>query len=206
MRLTPGRRRRVRFYAGKAAGDPQRLGVPQARGVVTATECGSHAVVDAEIGGVSGKGAGEQALARKLYARLELQSLVLADRNFDNWEQGPGAVRQAPAPALRWRVKAYGDAVLIEALPDGSRPPGAGSSKVTGRARERLIEAAKAGQDLDPGKAPPSSVIKHQVPDRDGGGNAQPIADHHHHHLPVQAPAAVRAKAGPPALGAPNRE
>ena len=38
--------------------------------MVTVSECGSHAVVDAEIGGVAGKGAGEQALARRLYARL----------------------------------------------------------------------------------------------------------------------------------------
>jgi hypothetical protein len=38
---------------------------------VTISECGSHAAADAEIGGVAGKGAGEQALARKLYSRLD---------------------------------------------------------------------------------------------------------------------------------------
>ena len=38
---------------------------------VTVSECGSHAVVDAEIGAIGGKGSGEQALARRLYARLE---------------------------------------------------------------------------------------------------------------------------------------
>jgi len=63
-------------YAGKAAGDPERPAFPKVR-VVTVSECGSHAVVDAEIGGVSGKGAGEQALARKLYARLDPDWLLL---------------------------------------------------------------------------------------------------------------------------------
>ncbi len=46
-------------YAGKAAGDPERPAFPKVR-VVTVSECGSHAVVDAGIGGVSGKGAGSR--------------------------------------------------------------------------------------------------------------------------------------------------
>jgi Insertion element 4 transposase N-terminal len=57
-------------YAGKAAGHPDRPAFPKVR-VVTVSECGSHAVVDAEIGGVAGKGAGGQALARRLSPRLD---------------------------------------------------------------------------------------------------------------------------------------
>lgn len=34
---------------------------------MTVSECGSHAMVDAEMGGIAGKGSGEQALARRLY-------------------------------------------------------------------------------------------------------------------------------------------
>ena len=41
-------------------------GVPKVR-VVTVSECASHAVADAAMGGVAGKGAGEQSLARELY-------------------------------------------------------------------------------------------------------------------------------------------
>jgi hypothetical protein len=52
-------------FTSQAAGDPDRPACPKAR-VVTVSECGSHAVVDAEIGGLAGKAAGEQALARKL--------------------------------------------------------------------------------------------------------------------------------------------
>jgi len=38
-----------------------RAAFPRVR-VVTVSECGSHAVVDAEIGGIAGKGSGEQSL------------------------------------------------------------------------------------------------------------------------------------------------
>ena len=50
-------------FAGASAGDPEKAAFPKVR-VVTISECPSHAVVDARIGGV-GKGAGEQSLARQ---------------------------------------------------------------------------------------------------------------------------------------------
>jgi hypothetical protein len=54
-------------------------------GVVTVSECASHAMTDAEIGGIAGKGAGEQSLPRGLYARLAEDWLLIAVRNFYNW-------------------------------------------------------------------------------------------------------------------------
>ena len=178
-------------YAGKAAGDPERPAFPKVR-VVTVSECGSHAVVDAEIGGVSGKGAGEQALARKLYARLDPDWLVLADRNFYNWEDWCAAADTGAA--LLWRVKSDLRLPLIEALPDGSYVSVLASPKVTGRARERLIEAAKAGQDLDPGRARLVRVIEYEVPDRDGDGKGELIALITTITDPMKAPAAVLAQ------------
>jgi Insertion element 4 transposase N-terminal len=68
-------------YAGKAPGDADRPAFSKVR-VVTVSECGSHAVVEAEIGGVAGKGAGEQSLARRLYRRLAGDWLLIAGRNF----------------------------------------------------------------------------------------------------------------------------
>ena len=65
-------------YAGSGVG---RSAFPKVR-VVTVSECASHAVVDAEIGPITGKGSGEQALARRLYPRLEEDWLLIADRNF----------------------------------------------------------------------------------------------------------------------------
>src|SRR5260370_17009268 len=45
-------------YAGKDPAASDRPAFPKVR-VVTVSECGSHAVVDAAIGGVAGKGAGD---------------------------------------------------------------------------------------------------------------------------------------------------
>src|ERR1022692_2139724 len=90
-------------YSGKGAGDAERPAYPKVR-VVTVSECGSHAVADAEIGGVAGKGAGEQSLARRLYARLEEDWLLIADRNFFNWADWKAAA--ATGADLLWRVKA----------------------------------------------------------------------------------------------------
>ena len=54
---------------------------------MTVSECGSHAAVAAAVGpAAGGKGSGEQALARRLYPRLEQDWLLLADRNFYSWK------------------------------------------------------------------------------------------------------------------------
>src|ERR1022692_1670530 len=50
-------------YSGAAADGAVRPAFPKVR-VVTVGECASHAVADAEMGGVAGKGAGGQALGR----------------------------------------------------------------------------------------------------------------------------------------------
>jgi hypothetical protein len=160
-------------YSGKSAGDPDRPAFPKVR-VVTVSECGSHAVVDAEIGGVAGKGAGEQALARRLYQRLADDWLVTADRNFYNWDDWRAAADSGAA--LLWRVKSDLRLPLLEALADGSYLSVLVSPKVTGKARDRLIEAAKAGEDPDAGKARRVRVIEYEVPDREGDGKGELIA------------------------------
>jgi hypothetical protein len=160
-------------YAGKDPGDLERPAFPKVR-VVTVSECGSHAVVDAEIGGVAGKGAGEQALARRLYPRLDPEWLVIADRNFYNWDGWCAAA--GTGAALLWRVKSDLRLPLLEPLPDGSYLSVLVSPKITGKARERLIEAAKAGQDLDEDKARLVRVTEYEVPDRDGDSKGELIA------------------------------
>jgi Insertion element 4 transposase N-terminal len=160
-------------YAGKAAGDLERPAFPKVR-VVTVSECGSHAVVDAEIGGVAGKGAGEQSLARRLYRRMEEDWLLLADRNFYNWADWCAAA--GTGAALLWRVKADLSLPVLEMLPDGSFRSVLVSPAVTGKARQRLIEAARCGQELDEGKARYVRVIEYEVPDRQGDGSGELIA------------------------------
>ena len=160
-------------FAGTSAGDPEKAAFPKAR-VVTISECASHAVVDARIGGVAGKGAGEQALARPMLRRLAEDWLLIADRNFYNWEDWCAAADTGAA--LLWRVKSDLRLPVLGLLPDGSYRSVLVSPKIRGKAREQLVEAARRGEDLDQGKARHVRVIEYEVPDREGGGTGELIA------------------------------
>jgi hypothetical protein len=104
-------------------------------------------MVDAEMGGVAGKGAGEQSLARTLYRRLEEDWLLIADRNFFNWADWCTAADTGAQ--LLWRVKADLTLPVLDLLPDGSYSSVLVSPKIRGKTRAALIEAARAGKDLD---------------------------------------------------------
>jgi hypothetical protein len=177
-------------YAG-TSGDVE-AGYPKAR-VVTIGECASHAAVAAAIGPVTSKGSGEQSLARTLYRRLEEDWLLIADRNFYNWADWCTAADTGAA--LLWRVKADLRLPVLELLPDGSYLSVLVSPKITGKARQVLIEAARAGDDLDPGRARHVRVIEYEVPDRDGDGKGELIALVTTITDPRQASAAVLARA-----------
>ncbi|HEU5006932.1 MAG TPA: IS4 family transposase [Jatrophihabitantaceae bacterium] len=87
---------------------------PQAR-VVMLAECGTRAVVSAEIGGCHD---GERDLAWGFLDRIDDQMLVLADRGFysyEFWQQ----VRATGAQTL-WRVKTQIVLPVQKRLPDGS--------------------------------------------------------------------------------------
>jgi Insertion element 4 transposase N-terminal len=147
---------------------------PKAR-VVTVGECASHAAVLAAIGPAgAGKGTGEQSLARRLYPRLEEDWLLIADRNFYNWQDWCAAA--GTGAALLWRVKADLRLPALELLPDGSYRSVLVSPGVKGRARQKLMEAARAGRDLDPARARHVRVVEYEVPDRDGDGKGELIA------------------------------
>ena len=152
---------------GYASSGADRSAFPKVR-VVTVSECASHAVADAGIGGIAGKGAGEQSLARGLYARLAEDWLLIADRNFYNWADWCTAADSGAA--LLWRVKSDLTLPVLELLLDGSYRSVLVSPKITGKARGQLIEAARPGADPDPGKARHVRVIEYEVPDRDGDG------------------------------------
>jgi hypothetical protein len=150
-----------------------RAAFPKAR-VVTVSECASHAPVLAAIGPCTSKGSGEQSLARELYPRLEEDWLLIADRNFYNWADWCTAADTGAA--LLWRVKS--DLILepLEFLPDGSYRSVLVNPKVKGAARQKLIDAARAGEDLDPQKARHVRVVEYEVPDRAGDGKDELIA------------------------------
>ena len=165
-------------YSGKSPGDADCPAFPKVR-MVTVSECGSQAVVNAEIGGMAGKGAREQALTRKLCRRLEEEEeeedwLLIADRNFYYWADWCSTADTGAE--LLWRVKSDLRLPLLEPLRDRSYLSVLVSPKITGKARDRLIQAAHAGQDLDPARARRVRVVEYEVPDRDGDGKGELIA------------------------------
>lgn len=149
---------------------------PKAR-VVTISECGSHAVVAAQIGPVTGKGSGEQTLARRLYRGLQPDWLLIADRNFYDWAGWCAAADSGAA--LLWRAKADLQLPVVRALPDGSYlsvvVKSSGARRIRGGARQAVIDAAAAGQDLDPAQARLVRVVEYRVPDRGENGQDEVI-------------------------------
>jgi hypothetical protein len=137
---------------------------PQVR-LVALGECGTHAVVDAELGGVS---TGEQTLAAALISRFAPGMLVLADRNFYSYQAWQQAV--ATGAALLWRVTATLTLPVLEWLPDGSYRSVVIHPKIRGRRREALLTAAAAGADLDPDQAMVIRVVEYTIEDRPGSG------------------------------------
>jgi hypothetical protein len=160
-------------YSGAGADDLGRAAFPKVR-VVTVSECASHAVADAAMGAVAGKGAGEQSLARELYPRLADDWLLIADRNFYNWADWCMAADSGAA--LLWRVKVDLTLPVLEILPDGSYRSVLVNPKTGPKARKQLIEAARAGEDLDEDRARPVRVVEYTAPDRDGDGQGEVIA------------------------------
>lgn len=179
------------FHGATSGGQPA---FPKAR-VVTISECGSHAVVAAAIGGTMGKGSGEQALARQLYPRLEEDWLLLADRGFYDWK-GWCAAADAGA-ALLWRVRSpWIRLPVLEVLPDGSYRSVLILPKLNkDTARQPVIGAASRGEDLDPALARYVRVIEYEIPDRSGNGKNEVVTLITTITSPGQAPAAVLAQA-----------
>lgn len=157
-------------YAGNGEG---RSAFPKVR-VVSISECGSHAMVAAEMGPVRGKGTGEQSLARRLYPGLDPDWLLIADRNFYRFDDWQAAA--ATGAELLWRVQADLPLPLLRWLPDASYLSVLINPRIRGTARTRLLDAARAGQQLDPTQAALVRVIEYEVPDRDGDGKGELIA------------------------------
>jgi hypothetical protein len=158
---------------GYAGGGTDRAAFPKVR-VVTVSECASHAVVGAEIGPVAGTGSGEQAMARRLHARLEADWLLIADRGFYSFGNWTGAA--ATGAALLWRVKADLVLPVLELLPDGSYSSVLLRPGLHDKARRLLIAAARAGEDLDADDAVTVRVVEYAVPGRAGDGKDELIA------------------------------
>ena len=166
-------------YAG--SGD-NRSAFPKAR-VVALSECGTHAFVAAEIDAYK---VGEKTLAQRLYPRLRGDELLTADRGFYSWTAWDQA--QATGAALVWRAPTQLHLPIVRVLPDGTYWTVLIRPTIRGRRRERLLQAARAGLDLDDINAVPDAfddrglpvahlarVVEYDVPDRNGNGSGELI-------------------------------
>ena len=137
---------------------------PQAR-VVALAECGTHAIIGAEIGPCT---SGETTIARPLLRLLKKGMLLLVDGSFFGYELWRDAA--ATGSELCWRTKTTPALAVTAALPDGSylstlQPPrGHPGSPVTVRLIEYILtRSSRAGDEgstrlittlLDPTEAP----------------------------------------------------
>ena len=166
-------------YAG--SGD-NRSAFPKAR-VVAVAECGTHAFVAAEVDAYR---VGEKTLAQRLYPRLRADELLTADRGFYSWQAWDTAA--ATGAALLWRAPTQLELPVVAVLPDGTYLTALIKPTIRGRRRERLLAAARAGQDLTDINTVPDAfderglpvihlarVIEYDVPDRDGNGTGELI-------------------------------
>jgi hypothetical protein len=153
-------------YAG--SGD-NRSALPKAR-VVALAECGTHAFLAAEVDAYA---VGEKTLAARLYPRLRGDELLTADRNFYSFDAWSAAV--GTGAALLWRAPTQLRLPVVAVLADGTYTSVVINPRVRGGRREKIIAAARAGQQLDPDDAHLVRVVEYDVPDRVGNGAGELI-------------------------------
>ena len=112
-------------------------------------------------------------------------------RGFYDWQDWCAAA--GTGAALLWRFKSDIRLPALEILPDGSYRSVLVTPRAKAAARQELIDAARAGQDLDEERARHVRVIEYEIPDRDGENElialVTTITD------PLEAPAAALAAA-----------
>ena len=141
---------------------------PQAR-VVALAECGTHAIIGAQIGACT---TGEAALARGLFTLLDKGMLLLVDRGFCGYELWSSAA--ATGAQLCWRTRSSAVLAVTKECVDGSyhstlKPPqGKPGTPITVRVVEYTLSHPTRGKDeppirlittlLDPATAPAAEL------------------------------------------------
>lgn len=141
----------AQYFGRPGSGRGEMTGAfPQAR-VVAVVECGTHAVMAAEIGACT---TGETTLAVGLFKTLRAGMLLLVDRGFSGYELWRQAA--ATGAALCWRTRSNTVLAVTELLADGSylsvlRPPpgNAGAPMVV-----RVIEYTLSHPSRNTGEGP----------------------------------------------------
>lgn len=123
-------------------------------------ECGTHAVIDAHLGGVL---VDERELARPLLASVEPGMLVLADRGFYSrafWDEA-----SATGAQLLWRVQSSLKLHVVTDLADGSYL----SVLLTDIERQRIRRHRARGLPTVP-QGPTVRVVEYDITNRDSQG------------------------------------
>ena len=154
---------------GRLHTSPKQSAFPQVR-VVGLGECGSHAIIDASLGGCR---TGERSLAADLLRSYEPGMLVMADRNFYSFEFWAECLETGAD--LLWRVNSNVELPVLKPLTDGSYLSLVMNPALRGNRRDRLIAAARAGQDIDPDDGVIVRVVEYDIPDRQGNGTGELI-------------------------------
>ena len=148
---------------------------------MTIGECASHAKVAAQIGPVGGKGSSEQALARRMFGRLEEDWLLIAHRGFyarPDWRVRRD--RRGAAVAGESRSAAAGAGAAARRL----LPVGRGQAGPAGQCPEQADRRRPRGRV--PRSRPGDAGAGHRVRDPRPRRRRQRRADRpgHHHHRP----------------------
>ena len=132
---------------------------PQAR-VAALVECGTHAVVAAEIDPWK---TSERAQIARLLEVFEPDMLVLADAGVYSYELWKSAA--ATGAALVWRVRTDLELPVLEVLPDGSYVSEVGDPRHKRHNREYERRRRAGGVAVDYIRV---RVIDYEIPNRDG--------------------------------------
>ncbi|MFJ9371696.1 IS4 family transposase [Nocardia sp. NPDC101769] len=126
--------------------------------IVGLAECGTHAIVDAEIGAVD---TDEREITRPLLASFEPGMLVIADRGFFSHEFWREAADTGAD--LLWRVQSGLKLHVVQGLPDGSYL----SRLMTAVERQRIRRHHSRGLDTIP-EGVTVRVVEYEITNREG--------------------------------------
>jgi hypothetical protein len=149
---------------GRMGSGPKASAYPKLH-VAALAECGSHAVVGAVLGGCR---TGERTLAADLTSTISPGMLVMADAGLYSYELF--AAFAATGADLAWRIGASVSVGHLRWLADGSYQALIYAPGLSAGRRARLVEQARAGQDIPAELARPVRVVEYTVADRNPDG------------------------------------
>ena len=130
--------------------------------VIGLGECGSHAIVDATLGGFS---TGEQTLLPEVFRSFEPEMLVMLDAGFYSYNLWRSAL--ATGAALLWRVSSSLTLPVLKTFPDGSYLSVIYRTNLKPHHRLAIADSIRKNELISAVQALTVRVIEYDIPDRD---------------------------------------